>query len=393
MADVQEIAAYCLTKPAATKAEWDDDYLIGNWELTQFARLQLDKTVPILTVRCRDSVLAEMKKAGIQLKKSKVFHWEKNADWEWKDIANAASIPEAYLRRLIDDSYQVAYDALFDFQKKQVELLARKAKPQNAFDELIDRHQLTRQKSVIERLAVPSVRMHATAVTEAKLRLGQSKIGGQPDLPTGVEWPCFRDGRPLAFLCQLNLDELPPGFKTPLPVAGVLSFFSVFGWQSEDGSDPALPPGPDDETWTRVLHFENKELSRRRSPKSPFPSAKVEFSEVRRFPHDSREIEVVRQKWNVEVQRRYLDFVSDLQEAERLLSGKPDRTFLFGYADYQQDFVPEVAERDYRLLLQLGSVDASHMMWGDGGDLYFWLPRKNLATGRFENVWVDCQGG
>jgi uncharacterized protein YwqG len=37
--------------------------------------------------------------------------------------------------------------------------------------------------------------------------LGRSRIGGWPDLPASIEWPCWRD-KPLAFLAQINLAEL-----------------------------------------------------------------------------------------------------------------------------------------------------------------------------------------
>jgi uncharacterized protein YwqG len=31
------------------------------------------------------------------------------------------------------------------------------------------------------------------------------------------------------------------------------------------------------------------------------------------------------------------------------------------------------------------------MMWGDGGRLYFWIPRESLAQRRFEDVWMILQ--
>ena len=42
--------------------------------------------------------------------------------------------------------------------------------------------------------------------------LGSSRVGGDPDLPAGYQWPCNRDGEPLAFLFQLDLSPMGGSF-------------------------------------------------------------------------------------------------------------------------------------------------------------------------------------
>lgn len=55
--------------------------------------------------------------------------------------------------------------------------------------------------------------------------LGASKIGGRPDLSYDTEWP-VRDGRPLSFLAQINLSELPLiDCDSAIARSGLLSFF------------------------------------------------------------------------------------------------------------------------------------------------------------------------
>jgi uncharacterized protein YwqG len=75
------------------------------------------------------------------------------------------------------------------------------------------------------------------------------------------------------------------------------------------------------------------------------------------------------------------------------LLGDPARNLLLGYADYMQFFVDEVADRDLRLLFQLGSDDNARMGWGDGGYLYFWANPSDIARLDFTKVHTDFQCG
>jgi uncharacterized protein YwqG len=54
--------------------------------------------------------------------------------------------------------------------------------------------------------------------------VGNSRFGGQPDLPAGFEWP-LDDGAAMTFLAQINLAELAGGFVPDLPGRGWLYFF------------------------------------------------------------------------------------------------------------------------------------------------------------------------
>ncbi len=42
-------------------------------------------------------------------------------------------------------------------------------------------------------------------------------------------------------------------------------------------------------------------------------------------------------------------------------------------------------------ILQIGSVDAAEMHWGDGGSLYLWLRAGDLADRQFGNAVVTMQ--
>jgi alpha-tubulin suppressor-like RCC1 family protein len=61
--------------------------------------------------------------------------------------------------------------------------------------------------------------------TDARLDLGATKLGGRPDLRSRSRWQT-RNGRPLAFVAQVDLAQAAPLDRTGLlPRAGLLSFF------------------------------------------------------------------------------------------------------------------------------------------------------------------------
>jgi len=90
---------------------------------------------------------------------------------------------------------------------------------------VIDEAGLARVTEAIERTALPSILLHPRPAGEADCALGESKLGGHPDLPEGVPWPEF-GGHPLAFVAQLDLAALAPCVTGKLlPAEGLLLFF------------------------------------------------------------------------------------------------------------------------------------------------------------------------
>lgn len=68
---------------------------------------------------------------------------------------------------------------------------------------------------------------------------GRSKLGGLPDLPSDIAWPCSSEhGEPLAFICQIDLTQLVGlDARARLPRRGMLYLFSIcdndaaYGWE------------------------------------------------------------------------------------------------------------------------------------------------------------------
>ena len=71
----------------------------------------------------------------------------------------------------------------------------------------------------------PYVRIKYQPSKDDEVSIGNSKLGGFPDLPQKTDWATF-DKVPLSFLAQINLAELPDfEFRNSLPKNGLLSFF------------------------------------------------------------------------------------------------------------------------------------------------------------------------
>jgi len=250
-----------------------------------------------------------------------------------------------------------------------------------------------------------------------------SRFGGQPDLPDGQPWPTCAEG-PLAFLLQVDLEELPSappasfhelGITADLPAAGLLLvFYDHRGW----GERPDA---------VRVLHVEHADL-----PAAPraFPG---ELDDEGRFPRVGMTLapldtllEPDQLTWQDPFERHVSAAESDahfdawfdeLQGTRSQLLGEPltiqnpmrgdcvraaerhwddlgDRKrtaadrFWWG-ADKPED-IPNRRKR-WRLLLQVDSHPETGMMWGDAGRVYLWIHDEDLAEGRFDRVWPILQ--
>lgn len=282
---------------------------------------------------------------------------------------------------------------------------------EDEFDRLIREYRLEDIREDILRFALPSMRLLATRDQMDKAR---SKLGGIPDLPPEFEWPCARDGSPLAFLCQFDLPELRGTFaEKELPQHGTLSFFFGAGDPFEHhvwGYDPAHG-----DRW-KVFWFDGgTKLVRATMPdqiheRCLYASFSVSFqnevtlSDWTRMQEDGLTI-------SQEMRERYVDafFDWDNHSDNHRLLGNPQLI--------QWDWRPEcqlvthgincgtskayssdeakniLAEREnWRLLLQLDSdEDGVRYWWGLGGSLYFAIRQEDLAERRFDRVWTILQ--
>jgi uncharacterized protein YwqG len=271
-------------------------------------------------------------------------------------------------------------------------------------------------------LVRPSIRLRAERVPFEQMAIGQSRIGGLPDIPQGIAWPRWLPMPPredkfgnrwrpespalLGFIAQIDLSELPH-FDDSLPKSGSLYFF-YDRYCEPWGYDPA------DRGCCRVL-YANCDRSSLTRPEPPndveyehvAATCKVETSPELTLPddlpglvYDTPEYHAyyaVRDEligsWGGTHHRLlgHPQVVQNPMELEcQLVSNGIYCGSSEGY-ECEESKALEAGAADWRLLLQIDSDDAPGWMWGDVGRIYFWTKQQDLRLRRFEDVWLIFQ--
>ncbi len=274
----------------------------------------------------------------------------------------------------------------------------------------------------LDSLALPSIRLMTESVAQIELGLGESRIGGLPDVPPKFVWPRWKprlprqdrynaiwdpeDPQPLSFIAQIDLDSLP-SIDNALPSRGFLYFFY-------DGFCEPWGFEPNDRGSCRVMYFDidREDLSRAKYPAdlpeefrySPTRvSTSIELTlpnyadDIPEKPPASEKYQDLRESLAAEprdVQHRLLGHPQVIQSpmeisVQEATSGYQQKEL----ATYDDEIVGEVLKGavDWRLLLQIDSDDNPGWMWGDSGRLYFWIRQQDLASKNFASAWLILQ--
>lgn len=265
---------------------------------------------------------------------------------------------------------------------------------------LSDAELAAQRQAVTEALAahpLPSARIVPRA--EKPALPWQSKFGGRPYWPRGMQYPATPDGKPLYMLAQLNLAEVPalPGY----PRQGMLQFFIAdddlmglkFGKSladticlNSDGSgsrvvyhatvvehesqlDSDVPDCRDGENLPLNAEYA---LSFALIEEKPAPTD-------HRFDHATAGLAPLADT-----------LMDELREEESGAGSK-----LGGYANFTQDDPRHsLPPGEWLLLLQLDTANEKgvDIMWGDCGVGNWFIRRDDLAEGDFSHVWFnwDC---
>ncbi len=269
---------------------------------------------------------------------------------------------------------------------------------------------------LIEGMAKYSIRIRTVPMSEELIALGSSKLGGLPDLPAGKKWP-DRNGMPLAFIAQFQLDEVAThDFDNTLPHSGLLYFFydaveMPWGFERDLGAWQVF--------WCDMAR---ETLSRTSAPdelpaEGRFTPCAVDFSSEVTLP-PTRSV-LVQGLLKGEALDRYFDLMFDREFKDlpkhRLLGHpdsiqgdmQPECTAAFAGLDPDKVWPLELREiqssknplivklrsemADWRLLLQIDSDAHTGMMWHDAGLIFYWIHQQSVQGREFTRTWLILQ--
>ena len=275
--------------------------------------------------------------------------------------------------------------------------------------EYAEKYGLQRVAQQIAALTQDCIRLKAAPAEESEIALGASKLGGNPDVPSGFEWPEWQ-GVNLAFIAQINLAEIPQTTQTNmLPKTGLLSFFYDPD-QNTWGFDPK-----DRGSW-RSYYFSLDNLERMTTPSynseymdDPYPGCRVDYELTNYYP-DPFDDAIKELQFTESELDRYWEFYEDVYKmsCNHQLLGRPDviqnpmelECELASNGIYTGDtawtkrldlFMHKRRAKNWRLLLQIDTDDDANMMWGDGGMLYYWIKEEDLIQRNFSETWMILQ--
>jgi uncharacterized protein YwqG len=236
-----------------------------------------------------------------------------------------------------------------------------------------------------------------------------SKIGGLPLADVSFQWPVWND-KPLAFLCQIDLEAIPKSESTrDLPGEGLLYFF-YDQEQRTWGFDPK-----DRGSW-KVMFVQGK--TGLRPVDAPaglkkehiYKEKYIQFAEILTYP-DLMDDRINKLNLNDAQADGYAELCSSVfvSQPSHYLLGYPSPVqgndmdlesqlaanglYLGDANGYNSSKAKELesGRYDWMLLLQFDSDDDAGIMWGDAGMLYFWIRKVDLAKRDFNDVWMILQ--
>ena len=249
--------------------------------------------------------------------------------------------------------------------------------------------------------------MRPIPTDEKVFSIGQSKIGGQPDLPINIDWFNEDNGKPLSFIAQFNLAEITKFDNTKqLPTKGILYFFysanqDAWGFDIKD-KDKFKVFYLDDNTINLVRRDFPKDLPEY----SRYKVCKLVFNSSLSLP--DFEEECISKTFNNEEADIYYDLIKDVGSYSKLL-GHPNITqnpmalqcelvtnglYCGNETGYNDPKAKELEKNigEWMLLFQVESdYDETGMLWGNFGRLYYWIKKEDFININFQNCWLISQ--
>ena len=208
----------------------------------------------------------------------------------------------------------------------------------------------------------------------------ESKCGGCPYLEKAEDYPRGKDGKPMMFLAQINLDDMPP--LEDFPEHGLLQFYigddDCFGLDSVCKVIYIPEYKKDKSALLAENPFENDYIG-----DTPFTDeGKMKFKKTSMLI--GTESEAFYDKFSNKVSDEEWDALYDLCY--------PEGSHVGGYPLFVQSSLPcyDNGELDV-VLLQLDCDDECGIMFGDSGNCVFLISKEELKNRNFDNVVYDWQ--
>lgn len=272
--------------------------------------------------------------------------------------------------------------------------------------EIMELHEIAR---ILNESAKTFLGFRTNPTCDDALTLGTSKVGGNPDLPSSVQWPTW-NGNDLDFLLQVNLAEIPQNLRNELsPESGRLYFFY-------DVRSRAWGFDPRDKARWRVIFFQGDrdDLVRTGKPgtpgRDPYRVCRVEFyealpsdwtsvqdhPELKNHPEEARKFDTLIELFPAIADHRIMGYPDPIQRSAEAMQRKcqfvSHGLYMGGGGgpafDEDKAKLLEAGAKDWRLLLQLDSDSDAGMEWGDRGRPYFWIREQDVRAKNFEDVWM-----
>jgi uncharacterized protein YwqG len=260
-------------------------------------------------------------------------------------------------------------------------------------------NELLAYKENIEATIKPFIKI--TAKPEDHLRLWQSKFGGVPYFPKGLQYPVDSKGQAMFLLAQINFSETPP--LNSFPETGILQFY-ISGGSDLYGACFESPARQDD---FKVLYFPEVAEAEEQLVKDFGFLSKPEISPIGKqsslaFSLEHAPIPAVDYQFepgilNLNPKSKYEiydAYQKVYEEYEKLFRSEGHK--IGGYPYFTQNDPREFDTykgENHILLFQMDSDHEAGIMWGDCGVANFFISEQDLANKDFSRVlynWDCC---
>lgn len=234
------------------------------------------------------------------------------------------------------------------------------------------------------------------------------RLGGEAVLPADMPWPVWEGHGPLTLVAFFDC-ALLPRTDLPLPEAGILQFFFFDG--QVDGGETIVNGGlPETRGGSRVIFLpEATNAESRVHPEGIRAYEPTAVDAVLTYSAPDEQSPVLVSAFSGDedaaealADEDFVEAIAPWDKPEHQIGGypaevqgPPEEEIVNGL---RPDLVPETLPYKeeaaaWRLLLQVGDVDETEMLWGDTGQLYWMVRPADLAAADFAATAFTWQSG